>query len=83
MEKLSLYLVSTHSPDSTTKTIRLIVAESAAQAEKVVADIVSYDEHLDDAGRLGFYDPGIEGHRMVAALSTHGTVVMTEERRKA
>lgn len=78
-DKLSLYLVSTHSPDSPTTTVRLIVAESAGQAEKAVADVAGYDEHLDDVGRLGFYEPGVEGHRMVSAIST-GLIVMSATR---
>lgn len=68
---LSLYLV-TYYPvdpdDGTTNEQRtsLVIAETAQQAEDMVAiEGGRYVANNDSVGRLGLYDPGLEGHAMV------------------
>ncbi len=70
--RLSLYLVE-HYPriDNSTEPsalhIALVVAESVDQAQTIVAyeGTERYLAQTETVGRLGYYEPGLEGHNMV------------------
>jgi len=83
--KLSMYLVETQPVAASDETVRpnrrryLVIAESAAQAGDRVAFRDDHPfEQVEEVGRLGEYEPGMEGHALVMSWS-RGVIVLTEE----
>ena len=78
-EKLGIYLVQSETSVNRQKMLSLVIAESANAAAEAVAfqtdrSFEQVEQEGGGVGRLGTYDPGIEGHRMVAQLfSRHPT----------
>jgi hypothetical protein len=73
MSKLGIYIVE-HDNSGNTKQYFLVVAEDAAGAQDLTVPRQEYDTTVH-VGRLGDYEPGYGGHRMVTAL-TKGGIVM-------
>ena len=64
--KLGLYLV--RSQTKPVVTTYLVIAESANAAQSEAFDFSGYVQ-LGEAGRIGDFDPGMEGHKLVMQLT--------------
>lgn len=76
---LSCYVVQTRRADHDTSTLSmdildLVIAESASQAESIVVEAHEWRRETVGVGRLGKYEPGMEGHALVTAHSHSGIV---------
>lgn len=73
MAKLGIYLVPSRRFGGIHDMLSLVIAESAAQAAEIVAmegDLKTgaYLRQTEDTpGRLGDYEPGMEGHYLVSS----------------
>jgi hypothetical protein len=76
--KLNLYIVVAEGP-----TTYLVIAESADAAQDVTFE--RGWKKIENVGRLGAYEPGIEGHSLVMQLTSrhqNGSIVLVEKETK-
>jgi len=82
---LSIYIATLSSKDDLMSSdpveAILVIAESAEQAQTSAATFREWMQSVIDVGRLGKYEPGIEGHALLMLLSSKhksGAIAMIE-----
>jgi len=76
MPKLGIYIIEATQDDQTS--YFLMVDASAESAQSRVFDKLGYQGTISGVGRLGDYEPGIEGHQMVVSLEVGRGYILSE-----